>query len=57
MLMVHVKMDLRIMSFLTFLWIFSTEILIKLRPLGHAHYILRLTDPDKGFSGSSERKK
>ncbi len=25
--------------------------------LGQAHYILRLTDPDKGFSGSSEKKK
>ena len=25
--------------------------------LGHALHILRLTDPDKGFSDSSERKK
>ncbi len=25
--------------------------------LGHTHYILRLTDPDMGCSGLSERKK
>ena len=33
--------------------------LLQLRPLiplGHAHYILRVTNPDKGFLGSSERK-
>ncbi len=34
--------------------------LLQLRPLipwGHAHYILRMTNPDKGFLGSSEGKK
>ncbi len=25
--------------------------------LGHTHYILRLTDPDRGIPGLSERKK
>ncbi len=35
----------------------STFTLINLAQLGQFHYILRFTDPDKGFSGSSERKK
>ena len=35
----------------------KSKVLAKVQYLGHTHYILRLTDPDRGIPGVSERKK